>query len=171
MAKGAAKGSTKGVSKVSKWYKPDDESSRFHRRQTQRQSAPKLRSNITPGSVLILLAGKFRGKRVVFLKQLKSGLLLVTGPHKVNGVPLKRVNQAYVIPTTTKVQLGNIDLNKYDDAYLLENMLDKTLKPAFSIQNSLKNKRRKNKTEKMQEKQTKIMQIKQFLIVLKKQSS
>ena len=71
------------------WYPAEDKKRAVRQKQAKK---PKLRKGIEAGKVLILLSGRFRGKRVVFLKQLDSGLLLVTGPHKYNGVPLKRVN-------------------------------------------------------------------------------
>merc|ERR1719428_1222476 len=77
----------------------------------------KLKSSLTPGTVCILLAGRFRGKRVIFLKQLEGGLMLVTGPHAVNGVPLRRVNQAYVIATKTKVSLAGLKTDAVTDAF------------------------------------------------------
>ena len=41
-------------------------------------------------------------------------MLLVTGPFKINGVPLRRVNARYVIATKTSVSLDGIDNGTVD---------------------------------------------------------
>jgi large subunit ribosomal protein L6e len=82
-----------------------------------KQNPPKVRSSITPGTVVIILAGRFRGKRAICLAILPSGLLLVSGPYKINGVPIRRVNPAYVIATSTKVDVAGVPISGIDDAY------------------------------------------------------
>lgn len=85
------------------------------RRAPKKHKVTRLRPSIKAGTVLIVLAGRFKGRRVVCLGQLPSGLLLVTGPYEVNGVPLRRVNQAYVIATSTKVSTGGFDIKSIDE--------------------------------------------------------
>eukprot|EP00906_Rhabdomonas_costata_P036454 RCo051140 len=71
-------------------------------------------TKITPerGQVLILLAGRYRGRRVICLGPWdRKGVFLVTGPYRVNGVPLRRVNRRYVICTSTKIDISKMQLN------------------------------------------------------------
>merc|ERR1712157_627142 len=114
----------KGSGKSPRFYAPEDVKALLAKKATNKPT--KLRASITPGTVLILLAGHFKGKRVIFLKQLPSGLLLVTGPYAVNGVPTRRVNQAYVIATETKIDVSSVDVSKYDDSYFKGAKKEKT---------------------------------------------
>ena len=107
------------------YYNADDVKTPF-KRPSKKPKITKLNNKIIPGTILILLTGRFKGRRVVFLKQLESGLLLVTGPYKINGVPLKRVNQAYVIPTSTKIDLTGVDVSKTNDTYFAKSKAKKS---------------------------------------------
>lgn len=40
-----------------------------------------------------------------------------TGPYSSNGVPLRRVNQKYVIATSTSVPLTGVDVSNIDDSF------------------------------------------------------
>merc|ERR1711976_604072 len=67
-----------------------------------------LRSSLTPGRIAVVLAGVHKGKRVVVLKQLASGLVLITGPMKVNGCPVRRINQIYLLATSESINVSGV---------------------------------------------------------------
>lgn len=82
------------------------------------------RKSIIPGRVVILLAGKHKGKRVVVLKVLQSGLLLINGPFSLNSCPLRRVSQRYVIATQTRVKLDESAIPEHiNDLYFRRQLL------------------------------------------------
>ncbi|KAI0982260.1 hypothetical protein GJ496_000692 [Pomphorhynchus laevis] len=81
---------------------------------------PIKKSLSKPGTICILLTGPHAGSRVVFIRQLeRSGQILVTGPHRYNGCPLKRVYASYVIATSTYIKLDDLKLpaNLNDDYF------------------------------------------------------
>eukprot|EP00922_Rhytidocystis_sp_ex-Travisia-forbesii_P053330 GHVS01079082.1.p1 GENE.GHVS01079082.1~~GHVS01079082.1.p1 ORF type:complete len:215 (+),score=22.87 GHVS01079082.1:118-762(+) len=89
--------------------------------------APRMRHSLVPGTVVILLNGPYRGRRAVLMKCLPSGLLLINGPFKLNHIPLRRANQRFVIATSTRVDVSNIDLTKFDDVYFQRSSREKLL--------------------------------------------
>jgi len=101
-----------------RYYPTDERPKKFSSKRKKFSNHPRrFRSSLTIGTVVILVAGRHAGKRAVVVKHLSSGLLLLTGPYKLNGVPLRRMNQIYVIATSTKLDLSSAKVDHLNDKF------------------------------------------------------
>ena len=131
------------------WYPVSNLKSHFVRK-CKIPKASHISSPLTPGQVVIILSGRFRGRRVVFLKKLESNLLLVTGPYKYNGVPLKRVNAAYVLPTNTKLKVDAEAAKDIKDDFFKKVKIERTKEEDFFEDDKKKSARVTEDRKKMQ---------------------
>merc|ERR1739847_238230 len=93
-----------------------------------------LRSTLTPGRICIVLAGPHKGKRVIVLKQLASGLVLITGPMKLNGCPMRRINQIYLLATENALDVNAVALPEtINDEYFKHAKAEKVKKAEGDI--------------------------------------
>merc|ERR1719192_2452302 len=68
----------------------------------------RLRKNMTPGRVCVCLIGPYTSKKVVFLKQLESGLLLCAC---LNNGSVRRFPQKWLLCTSQAVAISGIQNN------------------------------------------------------------
>ena len=130
----------KGLKLKKNWYPVSDFKGHFVRK-CKIPKKTHISAELVPGQVVILLSGRFRGRRVVYLKKLESGLLLVTGPYKYNGVPLKRVNAAYVLPTNTKLEVDGKVADSIKDEFFKRKDLKFEKEEDFFVEEKAKRER------------------------------
>ena len=87
----------------------------------------------------------------------------MTGPYKYNGVPLKRVNVAYALPTNTKLKLDAKVADSIKDNFFKKTELNIKEEKDFFVEEKLKKKEllKKEKKDKLQL----ILKLKKLLIL------
>lgn len=107
-----------------KLYCPDDIPAFVEKYKSRTAAKPRVRRHdLVKGMVVVVLEGVFASKRVVYLKKLDNNLALCTGPKSINGVPLFKIDERYLLATLTVLDIGtnisvdekNVFLSKRDD--------------------------------------------------------
>eukprot|EP00210_Caulerpa_lentillifera_P002457 g2355.t1 len=110
----------KEISSAEQWYPTFDEPKPKSPLVGRPPREERLRPGLEPGTVVIVLTGKFRGRRMIFLKELAPGFLLLNGPYCVNKVPLLKMKQDLVIITSTKIPVPELDLSDVTMDYFVK---------------------------------------------------
>lgn len=113
-------------------YTPDDIPAFVEKEMKKFEIKPESpRTDLVKGQIVVVLEGVFASKRVVYLKHLEGEEatdVLCAGPASVNGVPFFKINQRYLLATSTVLDIkadASIDTNN-----VFKSMIDEYDEPA-----------------------------------------
>ncbi|KAK1570693.1 hypothetical protein Q3G72_005818 [Acer saccharum] len=98
---------------------------------TSADLSKKVKDNGKSGNISKMNSNLANGSRFAVLDEESTEEINVTttqsrvGPFKFNGVPLRHVNQSYVIGTSTKVNISRVNVEKFDDKYFAKESEEK----------------------------------------------
>ncbi|AFN83592.1 60S ribosomal protein L6 [Encephalitozoon romaleae SJ-2008] len=97
-------------------YMPDDIPKFVEKYKARTARKPRVRrTDLVKGMVVVVLEGVFASKRVVYLKGLEDNLALCAGPKSINGVPLFKIDERYLLATSTVLDINvNVDIDEKD---------------------------------------------------------
>ncbi|KMV65703.1 ribosomal protein L14E/L6E/L27E [Encephalitozoon cuniculi EcunIII-L] len=97
-------------------YMPDDIPRFVEKYKARTARKPRVRrTDLVKGMVVVVLEGVFASRRVVYLKGLEDNIALCAGPKSINGIPLFRIDERYLLATSTVLDLNmDIDIDGKD---------------------------------------------------------
>ncbi|KAM0671339.1 60S ribosomal protein L6 [Ordospora colligata] len=85
---------------------PDDIPAFVEKHKKRTAVKPRVsRSDLTSGMIVVVLEGVYAAKRVVYLKSLENNLTLCVGPRSINGVGLFKIDERYLLATSTVLKI------------------------------------------------------------------
>ncbi|KAF7682530.1 60S ribosomal protein L6 [Astathelohania contejeani] len=96
------------------YYPADDLPKYVEKLRKRAEIKPKpRRTDLVKGNIVVVLEGEYASMRVVYLGQLDNYMALCIGPSSVNGIPLFKINERYLLRTSMVLDF-KIDVNVKD---------------------------------------------------------
>ncbi|ELQ76839.1 60s ribosomal protein L6 [Trachipleistophora hominis] len=70
----------------------------------------KIRKDLVPGMIVVVLEGQYAGSRVVFIKQVEENKAICIGPSSINSIPLFSIDERFLLKTSTILKISDYDL-------------------------------------------------------------
>ncbi|KAF7703781.1 60S ribosomal protein L6 [Cucumispora dikerogammari] len=94
-------------------YFPDEKIPQYIKKlqskQVQIQRVP--RTDLEYGNIVVILEGEFVSKRAIFLGSNKFEAVVI-GPRCLNGVPLMKIDEKYLLKTSTVLKLNKMEIKE-----------------------------------------------------------